>query len=150
MNFFARIRVDHDGTNGHFQRDALAVLTCLVRAFAVTSALRLVFRIERKWTSVLWRSLDSMMTSPPLPPSPPEGPPRGTNFSRRNAMQPLPPSPALIRIVASSIGTSTITQPTTALAPKTQQPLEAGAKYEVGARTFSLAIFLARFAILRG
>src|SRR5437764_8053556 len=41
--------------------------------------------------------------SPPLPPSPPEGPPRGTYFSRRNAMQPLPPSPALTRILASSI-----------------------------------------------
>src|SRR6516225_3705670 len=43
-----------------------------------------------------------MMTSPPRPPSPPEGPPRGTNFSRRKAMQPLPPSPALTRILASS------------------------------------------------
>src|SRR5215469_13169887 len=59
--------------------------------------------LKRKWTSVLWRSLDSMMTSPPLPPSPPEGPPRGTNFSRRNAMQPLPPSPAFTTIFASSI-----------------------------------------------
>jgi len=44
-----------------------------------------------------------MITSPPLPPSPPEGPPRGTNFSRRKATQPLPPSPALTRIVASSM-----------------------------------------------
>src|SRR5437762_11500442 len=44
-----------------------------------------------------------MMTSPPLPPSPPEGPPRGTNFSRRNAMHPLPPSPAFNLIFASSI-----------------------------------------------
>src|SRR5580698_8803780 len=44
-----------------------------------------------------------MTMSPPLPPSPPEGPPRGTNFSRRKAMQPLPPSPALTRIFASSI-----------------------------------------------
>src|SRR5260370_2593874 len=59
--------------------------------------------LKRKCTSVLWRSLDSIQTSPPLPPSPPEGPPRGTNFSRRNAMQPLPPSPALTRILASSI-----------------------------------------------
>src|SRR5690348_5807700 len=58
--------------------------------------------LKRKWTKVLWRSLDSMTTSPPLPPSPPEGPPRGTNFSRRKAMQPLPPSPALTRILASS------------------------------------------------
>src|SRR3984957_1075292 len=59
--------------------------------------------LKRKWTSVLWRSLDSMMTSPPLPPSPPEGPPRGTYFSRRKAMQPLPPSPALTRIFVSSM-----------------------------------------------
>ncbi len=44
-----------------------------------------------------------MMTSPPRPPSPPEGPPRGTNFSRRKAMQPLPPSPAFTRIFASSM-----------------------------------------------
>src|ERR1700731_4886997 len=44
-----------------------------------------------------------MMMSPPLPPSPPDGPPRGTNFSRRKAMQPLPPSPAFTRILASSI-----------------------------------------------
>src|SRR5262249_60461215 len=50
-----------------------------------------------------WRSLDSMTTSPPRPPSPPEGPPRGTNFSRRKAMQPLPPPPALMRMMASSM-----------------------------------------------
>src|ERR1043166_9114075 len=42
------------------------------------------------------------MTSPPWPPSPPLGPPRGTYFSRRNARQPLPPSPAFTRILASS------------------------------------------------
>src|SRR5271169_5759699 len=59
--------------------------------------------LKRKWTSVLCRSLDSMTMSPPLPPSPPEGPPRGTNFSRLNAMQPFPPSPALTRIFASSM-----------------------------------------------
>src|SRR5579864_3719176 len=59
--------------------------------------------LKRKWTRVLWRSLDSMTMSPPLPPSPPEGPPRGTNFSRRKAMQPLPPSPAQTRILASSM-----------------------------------------------
>src|SRR5271157_755025 len=42
------------------------------------------------------------MTSPPRPPSPPLGPPRGTNFSRRKARQPLPPSPAFTRMRASS------------------------------------------------
>src|ERR1051326_7612571 len=45
------------------------------------------------------------MTSPPRPPSPPDGPPRGTNFSRRNATQPLPPSPALTRMIAWSMNT---------------------------------------------
>src|SRR5262250_2067904 len=44
-----------------------------------------------------------MITLPPRPPSPPEGPPRGTNFSRRNATQPLPPPPPATRIVASSM-----------------------------------------------
>src|SRR5439155_4685083 len=59
--------------------------------------------LKRKCTSVLWRSLDSMMMSPPLPPSPPLGPPLGTNFSLRKARQPLPPSPALTRILTSSM-----------------------------------------------
>src|SRR5688572_823817 len=44
-----------------------------------------------------------MRTDPPAPPSPPEGPPFGTNFSRRKATHPLPPSPALTRMVAWSI-----------------------------------------------
>src|SRR5208283_5479901 len=43
--------------------------------------------------------------SPPWPPSPPEGPPRGTYFSLRNATQPLPPSPAFTIIFASSTNT---------------------------------------------
>src|SRR6267143_2034882 len=42
---------------------------------------------------------------PPLPPSPPEGPPRGTYFSRRKATQPLPPLPAFTNILASSTNT---------------------------------------------
>src|SRR5437660_2556087 len=50
-----------------------------------------------------------MTMSPPLPPSPPEGPPRATNFSRRNAMQPFPPSPALTRIFASSMNMRPLT-----------------------------------------
>src|SRR5215475_13749083 len=43
---------------------------------------------------------------PPLPRSPPLGPPRGTYFSRRNATQPLPPSPAFTKIFASSTNTA--------------------------------------------
>src|SRR5688572_16235829 len=42
-------------------------------------------------------------TLPPRPPSPPEGPPRGTNFSRRNAALPSPPLPACTWMVASSM-----------------------------------------------
>src|SRR5580704_696906 len=40
--------------------------------------------------------------SPPLPPSPPSGPPRSTYFSRRNETHPFPPSPALTRILTLS------------------------------------------------
>jgi hypothetical protein len=39
---------------------------------------------------------------PPWPPSPPSGPPRGTNFSRRKLHAPSPPRPALIWIRTSS------------------------------------------------
>src|SRR5260221_3804759 len=53
--------------------------------------------------SVLWRSLDTIAVSPPGPPSARDGLPRGTNFSRRKAIHPLPPSPALILMIASSI-----------------------------------------------
>src|ERR1700729_3180586 len=42
------------------------------------------------------------MTSPPRPPLPPEGPPNSIYFSRRNATQPLPPSPERIKTFASS------------------------------------------------
>src|SRR5262249_52367851 len=42
-------------------------------------------------------------TSPPRPPSPPDGPPLGTYFSRRNATQPLPPSPATTFTLHSSM-----------------------------------------------
>src|SRR5215475_6425043 len=80
--------------------------------------------LKRKWTRVLWRSLDSMKMSPPLPPSPPEGPPRGTNFSRRKATQPLPPSPAFTRIVASSMNIDGHWSLAQGQIPKTQrQPL---------------------------
>src|SRR5215469_10094061 len=59
--------------------------------------------LKRKWTRVLWLNDEVIRMSPPWPPSPPEGPPRGTNFSRRKAMQPFPPSPAFTRIFASSM-----------------------------------------------
>src|SRR3569832_1471665 len=49
-----------------------------------------------------WLSATTMML-PPSPPSSPEGPPYGTPSSRRNAAEPLPPSPALTAMLASSM-----------------------------------------------
>src|SRR5438105_3177413 len=60
-------------------------------------------RLKRKSRSVVSRSSVKRMMSPPFPPSPPEGPPRGAYFSRRNATAPGPPSPALTWISASSM-----------------------------------------------
>src|SRR5437867_3183255 len=48
-------------------------------------------------------SSNRYVRSSPGPPSPPQGPPRGTYFSRRKATQPFPPPPALTRIFASSM-----------------------------------------------
>src|SRR5690606_21277461 len=50
----------------------------------------------------------SRTTSPPRPPSPPSGPPRGTYFSRRKLLAPLPPSPALTKIFTWSRNTDGI------------------------------------------
>src|SRR5437763_10637839 len=63
-----------------------------------------------------------MITSPPRPPSPPEGPPLGTNFSRRNARQPLPPSPAFTRIVTSSINKTRYSKHTKGQGPSPATP----------------------------
>src|SRR5467141_1300116 len=52
--------------------------------------------------SVLSPSTARTITSPPLPPSPPFGPPNSMNFSRRNDTQPLPPSPERTYTLASS------------------------------------------------
>jgi hypothetical protein len=43
-----------------------------------------------------------MITSPPFPPSPPSGPPKGTNFSRRKVIAPSPPLPAFTLISVKS------------------------------------------------
>jgi len=40
--------------------------------------------------SVFSPSIATAITSPPMPPSPPFGPPYSMNFSRRNDTQPLP------------------------------------------------------------
>src|ERR1700682_3709370 len=50
----------------------------------------------------MFRSAIAQML-PPRPPSPPSGPPRGTYFSRRNDTAPLPPSPAITSMFASSM-----------------------------------------------
>src|SRR5437867_13143855 len=61
---------------------------------------------------------------PPWPPSPPEGPPRGTYFSRRKATQPLPPPPAFTKILASSTNTGT-KLPKSRLARRRYRPVAA-------------------------
>jgi hypothetical protein len=48
-------------------------------------------------------SSPTRITSPPLPPSPPFGPPQGSYFSRRKLMQPRPPSPAAALMTHSSM-----------------------------------------------
>src|SRR5579885_3686679 len=57
----------------------------------------------RKAKRVLRLGSALKITSPPLPPSPPEGPPLGTNFSLRKATHPLPPSPAFTYTRARSM-----------------------------------------------
>ena len=42
------------------------------------------------------------MMSPPLPPSPPSGPPYSMNFSRRKLTAPGPPAPERMKILAWS------------------------------------------------
>src|SRR5262249_27139320 len=51
---------------------------------------------------VLSPSTACTITSPPLPPSPPLGPPNSMNFSRRNDTQPFPPLPERTYTLASS------------------------------------------------
>src|SRR5512135_1357742 len=65
-----------------------------------SSAAKLV--VKRNAFSELSVGRTCRITSPPLPPSPPAGPPRGMYFSRRHATAPLPPSPAFTRILTSS------------------------------------------------
>ena len=69
----------------------------------------------------------------PSPPSPPDGPPLGTNFSRRNAIAPLPPAPAFTRIVASSTKCM-------ASASRIRRPLDAAPLRGRGAAGMMLAI----------
>src|SRR5215469_14932300 len=78
---------------------------------------------------------------PPCPPSPPDGPPLGTYFSRRNATQPFPPSPPLTNIFASSTNTALFTfHPTgdcgTAQYPQTSIPPQGWLGAPLVARAF--------------
>src|SRR5215469_18949119 len=56
----------------------------------------------RKSARVLMPEAARRNTLPPWPPSPPSGPPKGTNFSRRKLTLPRPPWPAWTLIRASS------------------------------------------------
>ena len=120
----AGVLVVDDGADGHRQLDRLAVVPCPVAALAVTAALGFVLGVEAEMEQGVVVLLATRTTSPPRPPSPPLGPPRGTNFSRRNARQPLPPSPAFTRILTSSINME--------LSGKAERPHDAagGDRYE--------------------
>ena len=100
----AGVVVVEEGADGDVEGEGFAGGAGHIGAEAVAAALGLVLGVEAEVDEgVVAESEEDMRMSPPWPPSPPEGPPRGTNFSRRKAMQPLPPSPAFMRIFASSI-----------------------------------------------
>ena len=65
------------------------------------------FRLRRKFISVFNSGVALIKTDPPLPPSPPLGPPRGTYFSLRKETIPSPPAPEITIIFALSINIST-------------------------------------------
>ena len=66
---------------------------CGRRPVARFSALK--WRLNLNGRRLVRFCLTRKRTSPPWPPSPPSGPPLGTNFSRRKDIAPFPPSPAL-------------------------------------------------------
>jgi len=84
----------------HVDRTALSAGA--IAAFTVPAALGAMLGVVTELKQGVLVNGGDQVTSPPRPPSPPEGPPRGTYFSRRKAMQPLPPSPALTRMRAWS------------------------------------------------
>ena len=57
-----------------------------------------VYVWQRAWGPPVVAALARTTTSPPFPPSPPFGPPRGTYFSLRKLTQPRPPSPAFTKM----------------------------------------------------
>ena len=69
-------------------------------------ALAANLRWRRKLISVFRLPSARIITDPPLPPSPPLGPPRGTYFSRRKETMPSPPAPETTIIFALSINIS--------------------------------------------
>src|SRR5208337_3871646 len=88
--------VVNDRADRHFQHDAFALASGLVGALAVASALSLVFGIEaevHQRVVALAGLHDDVATASAI-------------AARRKAMQPLPPSPAFIRILASSTNIS--------------------------------------------
>jgi hypothetical protein len=74
----AGLVVVHNRPDRNFQQHAAAVAPGFVRTFAVTSALRGVLGIETEMHQRVVALAGLHDTSPPLPPSPPDGPPRGT------------------------------------------------------------------------
>ena len=101
--------VEEDRADGDFEDSVLARDAGTVGAEAVASALRFVLGVEAEVDEgvVAERGFHQDVAAVASGRRP-RGPPRGTNFSRRKAMQPLPPSPALTRIRASSMNIALI------------------------------------------
>ena len=94
--------VDHRA-HRHVEFDGMALGAGAVAAFAVAAALGLVLRVEAELQQRVFMRIghqDDVAAAAAIAAA---GPPRGTYFSRRKARQPLPPSPAFTRILASSI-----------------------------------------------
>jgi len=90
---FPRIHIPNECAHRDDDFHILGILARPLASLAVTAVFRHVVLAELEIKEGAPAEGGAMMTSPPWPPSPPSGPPRGTNFSRRKLTQPRPPSP---------------------------------------------------------
>ena len=95
--------VVEEGADGDFEGGGLAGLAGAVGAEAVAAALGFVLGVEAEVDEGVVGERGGHEDVAAVAAVAAGGAARGTNFSRRKAMQPLPPSPALTRIRASSI-----------------------------------------------
>jgi hypothetical protein len=100
---FVGFGIVNDRAHRNRQFNAGAIFARFVATFAVAAALGCVFRIEAESAAVCCDAYRLSDDAAAMSAVATAGPPRGTNFSRRNARQPLPPSPAFAVITTSSM-----------------------------------------------